>query len=159
MPFHIGLLNKMRSIVMDICNKCQQFKQIMYKCKNPNCVDSNCKTDYGVCKECTNKWGFLNKNAKVSGGKRKLKMIENKTDNDSDDYKEPMNKKQKILLFCVCRQEFEDSMIGCDECADDLKGWFHPGCVGISNENLNKVMEGRWVCPECLGGNSKEEID
>ena len=53
-------------------------------------------------------------------------------------------------LFCSCQQPYnpDRDMVECDSC----KAWFHPDCVGLEDEELERVMaeqEAEWACPEC----------
>ncbi|EJD74858.1 CBR-NURF-1 protein [Loa loa] len=48
-------------------------------------------------------------------------------------------------LYCVCQTPYDDSQfyVGCDGC----EGWFHPQCVGITQEEAEKAAE--YLCPQC----------
>ncbi|VDK85720.1 unnamed protein product [Litomosoides sigmodontis] len=48
-------------------------------------------------------------------------------------------------LYCVCQTPYDDSQfyVGCDGC----EGWFHPRCVGITQEEAEKAAE--YLCPQC----------
>uniref|UniRef100_A0A0R3RXK3 PHD-type domain-containing protein n=1 Tax=Elaeophora elaphi TaxID=1147741 RepID=A0A0R3RXK3_9BILA len=49
-------------------------------------------------------------------------------------------------LYCVCQTPYDDSQfyVGCDGC----EGWFHPRCVGITQEEAEKAAE--YLCPQCI---------
>uniref|UniRef100_A0A8R1XQ58 PHD-type domain-containing protein n=1 Tax=Onchocerca volvulus TaxID=6282 RepID=A0A8R1XQ58_ONCVO len=49
-------------------------------------------------------------------------------------------------LYCVCQTPYNDSQfyVGCDGC----EGWFHPQCVGITQEEAEKAAE--YLCPQCM---------
>eukprot|EP01084_Bolivina_argentea_P304915 526688_1 len=144
--FHIGVLSRMSVTVIDICNGCKQLQTIGYKCKNPKCLDSGCKMNCNVCVECSKQYGFVNKKLKVCGSKRKRDENKNNDHNIDTEVMEVPNKKQKIL-YCICRKEFDDSMIGCDNCLD---GWYHPGCLNLSGDDLNEALNKHWSCPQCI---------
>ena len=47
-------------------------------------------------------------------------------------------------IYCVCKtRNPRGYMVQCDACAD----WFHPRCVGITNEYAHRVP--RYYCPYC----------
>ncbi|CAI4232187.1 unnamed protein product [Auanema sp. JU1783] len=52
---------------------------------------------------------------------------------------------KQVPLYCKCQTEYNESefYVGCDGC----QGWFHPKCVGISRETVEKIPE--YLCPEC----------
>lgn len=51
--------------------------------------------------------------------------------------------KQATCGYCICRQPYEGFMIGCDGCED----WYHGHCVGVSEEQANKVD--KYLCLRC----------
>ena len=50
---------------------------------------------------------------------------------------------QSLCGYCVCRLPYEGFMIGCDSCDE----WYHGPCVGVSEEQANKVD--KYVCIRC----------
>lgn len=48
-------------------------------------------------------------------------------------------------VYCICRRPYEDGlvMVGCDSC----NGWFHPACVGISDQIAEELEF--YHCPAC----------
>lgn len=53
------------------------------------------------------------------------------------------NLKQVMCGYCVCRQPYEGFMIGCDGCDE----WYHGPCVGITQEQGEKID--KYVCVRC----------
>ncbi|CAG9536170.1 unnamed protein product [Cercopithifilaria johnstoni] len=55
-------------------------------------------------------------------------------------------------LYCVCQTPYDDSQfyVGCDGC----EGWFHPRCVGITQEKAEKAAE--YLCPQCTQNKQAE---
>ncbi|XP_062616426.1 uncharacterized protein LOC134278117 [Saccostrea cucullata] len=68
-----------------------------------------------------------------------------------DQTKQPQSPKRpratrgtKTKKYCVCLQSNpKGMMVQCDNCRD----WFHPGCVGISEDYAKSVPQ--YICPEC----------
>lgn len=50
---------------------------------------------------------------------------------------------QAMCGYCICRLPYEGFMIGCDGCEE----WYHGICVGVSEEQANKVD--KYVCLRC----------
>ena len=49
-------------------------------------------------------------------------------------------------LYCFCRQESSDDMLGCDFCPE----WYHPKCLKISDTKVRElVQQENWKCPKC----------
>lgn len=51
--------------------------------------------------------------------------------------------KQAMCGYCICRLPYEGFMIGCDGCEE----WYHGPCVGISEEQGEKID--KYVCVRC----------
>jgi hypothetical protein len=51
--------------------------------------------------------------------------------------------KQATCGYCICRLPYEGFMIGCDGCDE----WYHGQCVGVSEEQANKVD--KYLCLRC----------
>ena len=51
--------------------------------------------------------------------------------------------KQATCGYCICRLPYEGFMIGCDGCEE----WYHGTCIGLSEEQANKVD--KYVCLRC----------
>ncbi|EPB77300.1 Bromodomain protein [Ancylostoma ceylanicum] len=53
--------------------------------------------------------------------------------------------RQEQELYCTCRTPYSDSefYVGCEGC----EGWFHPRCVGITQEEAEAMDE--YLCPNC----------
>ena len=58
-------------------------------------------------------------------------------DDDEDVFAAPRAKKPKVELICVCQKPYnpEDFCVGCDDC----DGWFHPACVGITEQEAEVI--------------------
>ena len=50
---------------------------------------------------------------------------------------------QATCGYCICRLPYEGFMIGCDGCEE----WYHGACVGVTEEQANKVD--KYVCLRC----------
>ena len=46
-------------------------------------------------------------------------------------------------LFCYCREDKDDELIGCDGDSCSIE-WFHMECLRIK-----RVPKGKWYCPDC----------
>ncbi|VDN42496.1 unnamed protein product [Gongylonema pulchrum] len=66
-------------------------------------------------------------------------------------------KKMKNQLYCVCRTPYDCNRfyVGCDSC----DGWFHPECVGTTQEYALKEAEkvAEYVCPQCIRNKQGED--
>ncbi|VDO34168.1 unnamed protein product, partial [Onchocerca flexuosa] len=58
-----------------------------------------------------------------------------------------------LELYCVCQTPYNDSQfyVGCDGC----EGWFHPQCVGITQEcgsrsSTEAERAAEYLCPQCM---------
>ncbi|XP_038073121.1 zinc finger protein 436-like isoform X2 [Patiria miniata] len=61
--------------------------------------------------------------------------------------KQPEDNKEK--LFCICKTPDDGGFyLGCDSC----QGWFHPTCVGMSEEDIKK--DETWHCSRCKAANT-----
>ena len=57
-------------------------------------------------------------------------------------------------LYCFCRQESSDDMLGCDFCPE----WYHPKCLKISDTKVRElVQQENWKCPKCSCEKSTQE--
>ncbi|KAK8854541.1 hypothetical protein IAR55_003280 [Kwoniella newhampshirensis] len=52
-------------------------------------------------------------------------------------------KKEEEEVYCICKQNTDGPMIECGECND----WFHFDCVGLNEDEAEKIH--KYVCPEC----------
>ena len=57
----------------------------------------------------------------------------------------------KRPVYCICRKEEQPGMIGCDFCDE----WYHPLCLGLSNEEIKRLAEENWSCPICKSKKGK----
>lgn len=50
-----------------------------------------------------------------------------------------------MATYCVCKKKDEEGVlwISCDKC----KGWYHPTCVGLRNDDIDEDND--WFCPLC----------
>ena len=54
-------------------------------------------------------------------------------------------------VYCICREEERPGMIGCDYCDE----WFHTQCLSLSKEEVTKLANEDWSCPNCEINKSK----
>ena len=54
----------------------------------------------------------------------------------------------KTEVFCVCKKPWDDGsfMVQCNQCEE----WFHPKCIGVKEESIDRDEEVMWFCPPCL---------
>lgn len=50
--------------------------------------------------------------------------------------------------YCLCRQPYHGTMVGCDTCEE----WYHFVCVGLSSSQAEKCS--KYVCVRCSLKNS-----
>jgi len=52
-------------------------------------------------------------------------------------------------LFCVCRRPYrkEQFMVMCEQCEQ----WFHPRCVGFSDQVVRRAHKSHFFCAQCSG--------
>eukprot|EP01114_Cavostelium_apophysatum_P020101 TRINITY_DN6641_c0_g2_i1.p1 TRINITY_DN6641_c0_g2~~TRINITY_DN6641_c0_g2_i1.p1 ORF type:complete len:390 (-),score=69.88 TRINITY_DN6641_c0_g2_i1:149-1318(-) len=50
-----------------------------------------------------------------------------------------------MATYCICKKKDEEGVlwISCDGC----RGWFHPSCVGLKEEDIDEDKD--WFCPLC----------
>ena len=51
----------------------------------------------------------------------------------------------KIPVYCICRGAERPGMIGCDFCDE----WFHPQCLRLNKEEVERLAGETWRCPNC----------
>ncbi|KAK6030313.1 PHD-finger [Ostertagia ostertagi] len=112
---------------------------------NPNALHCICRTTYNprrfyvACEMCF-RWfhgdcvGVSEENAKEMDGWTCRDCIQ-----------ETKRARQEQELYCTCRTPYNDNefYVGCESC----EGWFHPKCVGITQEEAEAMDE--YVCPSC----------
>jgi len=62
-----------------------------------------------------------------------------------------------MATYCICKQKDEEGVlwISCDTC----KGWYHPTCVGLKNDDVDEDEENSWTCPLCAENDSFSHIN
>jgi hypothetical protein len=65
-----------------------------------------------------------------------------------EDYLLKTNDKVGVKLYCVCQAPSSKKMIGCDCCEE----WYHPLCLGYTEEQLPQIVGKWWECPSCVEG-------
>jgi hypothetical protein len=104
--------------------------------------------------------GSRSSGGRKGGSSQRKQSAHDDDDLDDEDYEDDMDmldedlmdedvglgSTREAVLYCVCRRpEREgDTFIECDAC----KQWFHPTCVGLSNDNAPTS----WACPSCRPG-------
>lgn len=48
-------------------------------------------------------------------------------------------------VYCICREEERPGMIGCDYCDE----WYHTQCLSLSKEEVKRLANENWSCPNC----------
>ena len=48
-------------------------------------------------------------------------------------------------VYCICREEERPGMIGCDYCDE----WYHTQCLSLSKEEVQRLANENWSCPNC----------
>ena len=54
-------------------------------------------------------------------------------------------------VYCICREEERPGMIGCDYCDE----WYHTQCLSLSKEEVKRLANENWSCPNCEFKKSK----
>ena len=81
------------------------------------------------------------------------------TKNKNKEEKEPdqiIKSSKKVLIkgpdgerkYCLCENgtlPVTKDMIGCDFC----EMWYHPSCIGLKKDDIDKIIKTRWMCPLC----------
>ena len=78
-------------------------------------------------------------------GKSNKKRKGNDKTKDSDEEMKSEEKDYCIPSCTIGRNNPSPLMVCCDKC----EVWYHAKCVNIPEENLSKINEMEWFCPEC----------
>ena len=54
-------------------------------------------------------------------------------------------KHSKRAVYCICRKEERPGMIGCDHCDE----WYHTQCLSLTKDDVKKLSNENWFCPNC----------
>ena len=55
------------------------------------------------------------------------------------------NDKNERTVYCICREEERPGMIGCDNCDE----WYHTQCLSLSKDEVKRLSNENWSCPNC----------
>ena len=48
-------------------------------------------------------------------------------------------------VYCICREPERPGMIGCDYCDE----WYHTQCLSLTKEEVKRLANEDWSCPNC----------
>ena len=63
-----------------------------------------------------------------------------------------IEKDEKTVLYCLCREPERPGMIGCDFCEE----WYHSSCLNLKKEDVKQLTKCKWKCPKCELTDSKQ---
>ena len=78
----------------------------------------------------------------TGGKKREFIGIGNIVRRDKSKSKGEMNDRH---VYCICREEETPRMIGCDYCDE----WYHTQCLNLSKDEVTRLANENWSCPNC----------
>ena len=101
---------------------------------NTNIADAN--NEIGEGKE------IIGEKKAISGGRKKESIWEANVRGGKSTSKGDMNDRP---VYCICREEERPGMIGCDYCDE----WYHTQCLSLSKEEVKRLANENWSCPNC----------
>ena len=74
-----------------------------------------------------------------------MKRKEQNVDSSGKGKKKFIKEKHKSTVYCICREKERPGMIGCDHCDE----WYHTQCLSLSKDEVKRLSNENWSCPNC----------